>query len=53
MKMYNPEKKDSFQMQFGFRSPSWKPRSKNEYIKIKDRDNDKRKFSSNISKLDE
>jgi hypothetical protein len=24
MNLYNPRKKNSFQMQFGFQSPSWK-----------------------------
>ncbi len=24
MKFYNPRKKNSFQMQFGFQSPTWK-----------------------------
>ncbi len=37
MKMYNSEKKDSFEMQFGFKSPNWRPKSTNKYVKIKDR----------------
>ncbi len=37
MKMYDPLKKDSFEMQFGFKSPNWRPKSTKEYVKIKDR----------------
>jgi hypothetical protein len=37
MKMYDPEKKDSFEMQFGFKSPNWRPKNTKEYVKIKDR----------------
>lgn len=37
MKMYDPVKKDSFVMQFGFKSPNWHPRTKNTYIKKEDR----------------
>ena len=36
MKMYDPLKKDSFEMQFGFKSPNWRPKSTKEYVKIKD-----------------
>jgi len=37
MKIYDPLKKDSFEMQFGFKSPNWHPRTKNTYIKKQDR----------------
>tara|TARA_R100000908_G_C3720017_1_gene123157 strand:- start:67 stop:189 length:123 start_codon:yes stop_codon:yes gene_type:complete len=37
MKIYDPEKKDSFVMQFGFKSPNWRPKNTKEYVKIKDR----------------
>lgn len=53
MKMYDPEKNDSFVMQFGFRCPNWQPKTQNNYVKIADRKNDRRKSSSNISKLNE
>ena len=31
MKMYDPEKNDSFVMQFGFRCPNWQPKTQNNY----------------------
>ena len=48
MKMYDPKKKCSFIMQFGFRHPDWKPKTPNIYIKKADRKND-----SNLAKLNE
>lgn len=37
MKMYNPEKNDSFVMQFGYRAPNWQPKTVNNYVKKADR----------------
>ena len=37
MKMYDPEKNDSFVMQFGYRAPNWQPKTVNNYVKKADR----------------
>ena len=46
MKMYNPAKKNSFVMQFGFDCPD-------RVIKHRKKKNERRKFISNFSKLNE
>lgn len=37
MKMYDPDKNDTFVMQFGFRAPNWQPKTVNNYVKKADR----------------
>lgn len=46
MKIYDPIKKNSFVMQFGFDYPD-------KVITYKSKKNDRRKFNSNFSKLNE
>tara|TARA_B100001094_G_C18060399_1_gene734757 strand:- start:730 stop:894 length:165 start_codon:yes stop_codon:yes gene_type:complete len=38
--MYDPYKKDSFVMQFGFKHPEWRPKPVNNYIRLADRNNE-------------
>lgn len=35
--MYDPKKKCSFYMQFGYKSPNWQPKHVSRYIKKADR----------------